>query len=447
MKILQVTNGFPPRNKAGVEILTYNISKELSKKYEVHVLYPVYRKGSGIYLKSFINKNLYIHEIIIGINLIKYLKDFILFEPDSYALSYENKRIEKIFEEVLLKIKPTVVHFQHLIGLSVSLPLIAKKYYPTILSLNDFWLICPTTHFLRTTGEICRDPSPRRCSECLFLGFLNRIQERVPFRVVKMNNNFLKIYITCAAKNIMNRALTVKHIINNVDKIIIPSRTVAEKFIENNFLSETDLQDRAVILHHGVNTRDIKKLKRVPSSKLRFGFVGSPSYRKGVHVLIKAFKALKTKDAELLIYGSFNPAKDAYHRFLLEISKDVPNIKFMGSFNELKEPYSNIDVLVYPSITFEGYGLAVQEAFAAKIPVIASNIGALNEFVMHMKNGLLFEPGDPDSLAEKMQMLIENPRLIEKLAGGIGTVKSIEDYVIELENIYKEIINIRGHRL
>ncbi len=79
------------------------------------------------------------------------------------------------------------------------------------------------------------------------------------------------------------------------------------------------------------------------------------------------------------------------------------NIRVMGRFSRVSEPFSNIDVLVVPSITYEGFGFVVQEAFAAKTPVIASDIGALNEFVKHMENGLLFKVGDGNDLIEKCE--------------------------------------------
>jgi len=66
---------------------------------------------------------------------------------------------------------------------------------------------------------------------------------------------------------------------------------------------------------------------------------------------------------------------------VFEKTRNNPKIKIFGRFENTNDPYYDIDVLVIPSIAYEGYGLVVQEAFACKTPVIASDIGALNEFV------------------------------------------------------------------
>jgi glycosyltransferase involved in cell wall biosynthesis len=135
---------------------------------------------------------------------------------------------------------------------------------------------------------------------------------------------------------------------------------------------------------------------------------------------------------------------NAYHKCLIEKGRNNPKITFMGPFEDVKDPYSNIDVLVVPSITYEGYGLVVQEAFGSKTPVIASDIGALNESVEHMKNGLLFEVGNSNDLARKMRMIFENPILLRQLESSVPRVKSAEQNAKEIEAVYEEVIFTRA---
>jgi glycosyltransferase involved in cell wall biosynthesis len=443
MRILQVVHGFPPRQRTGTETLTYNLSKELAKRHEVHVLYPVYEKSWNARINSYRREGLHIHELVIPSPSLWRL---IRLEP--YKLSYRNIEAEKKFEELLLQIKPTLVHFQHLIGLSVYLPLIAKKWAPVVITLNDYWFVCPTTHFLKYNGEICRGFSPKDCSICLLRSveeyakwYLKRIRV---YDLPPLLKPLEDVYASRLEKKIIKRALVVKRIIRIADKIIAPSETIVKKLIENGFLSDEDLRSKIVILHHGVDVNNLRDIKRTISDKIRFGYVGGISERKGVHVLIDAFRKLGNINAELRIYGHFDPINNEYHRALAWKSKDIPNIKFMGPFNDVREPYSNIDVLVVPSITYEGYSLVVQEAFAAKIPVIASDIGALNEFVKHMVNGLLFRVNDPEDLAEKMRIIVESPTLLKQLIDGIPIPKSVGDYATEIEKIYETVVRDVG---
>jgi glycosyltransferase involved in cell wall biosynthesis len=131
---------------------------------------------------------------------------------------------------------------------------------------------------------------------------------------------------------------------------------------------------------------------------------------------------------------------------LIKRSEGNPRIRFMGRFEDIKDkdPYSDIDVLVVPSIAYEAYGLVVQEAFATNTPVIVSNIGALNEFVEHMKNGLLFEAGNSNELTQRMHTIIENPLFLHKLIRNMPQVKSLEQNAYEIEEVYKEVICRRG---
>ena len=65
--------------------------------------------------------------------------------------------------------------------------------------------------------------------------------------------------------------------------------------------------------------------------------------------------------------------------------------------------------LVVPSIWYENFPRTIVEAFACGLPVIASRIGALADIVRDGETGLLFEPGNPRDLADKMAWALANP--------------------------------------
>ena len=82
----------------------------------------------------------------------------------------------------------------------------------------------------------------------------------------------------------------------------------------------------------------------------------------------------------------------------------------------------------------------LQEAFASRTPVIASNVGGISEFVKHEVNGLLFERGNIDDLANQLQRITDEPGLLERLREGVPPVKRIEEEVTELELIYQQLV-------
>ena len=145
-----------------------------------------------------------------------------------------------------------------------------------------------------------------------------------------------------------------------------------------------------------------------------FGFIGTILPAKGLHILIEAFNKLNHRDKSYLrIYGKLYPYNgfEYYPGYIKKIGLNNQNIYFMGNFDnrQIGEIFSEVDILVVPSIWLENAPLTIQEAFCAKVPVIASRIGGIPELVTDSLNGLLFNPGDANDLAEKMKFVINNP--------------------------------------
>ena len=92
-----------------------------------------------------------------------------------------------------------------------------------------------------------------------------------------------------------------------------------------------------------------------------------------------------------------------------------------------------------PSLWYENSPLVIQEAFAAKVPVIASDLGALAEKVRHGLDGLLFPPGDAASLREVLRRLIEEPAILKCLRANIRPVKSMAEHAKEIEALYERL--------
>ena len=111
----------------------------------------------------------------------------------------------------------------------------------------------------------------------------------------------------------------------------------------------------------------------------------------------------------------------------------------MGGFDykDISGVFSEIDVLVLPSIWNENCPWTILEAFSTKTPVIASRIGGIPELVKDKENGLLFEPGDSSELYDKMRIFINNSNLINELRANLISPKSMKENSEEIEEIYK----------
>ena len=100
--------------------------------------------------------------------------------------------------------------------------------------------------------------------------------------------------------------------------------------------------------------------------------------------------------------------------------------------------------LLLPSICYEGFPMTVVEAYANGLAVIGSRIGSIEELIEHGVTGLLFEPGNPESLAQTMQWALDHP--VEMYQMGLNARKRYEDLytahenIQQLESIYQNAI-------
>jgi glycosyltransferase involved in cell wall biosynthesis len=129
-----------------------------------------------------------------------------------------------------------------------------------------------------------------------------------------------------------------------------------------------------------------------------------------------------------------------YGSQLRELGENIQNLRFCGTYahEDSAKVFADIDVLIVPSMWYD-FPLIIYEAFAAKTPVIATNLGGMAEAVTHDVNGLLFERGDVADLAAQIRRILKEPDLLESLRERIPPVKAIAEEVDELESIYREL--------
>jgi glycosyltransferase involved in cell wall biosynthesis len=170
--------------------------------------------------------------------------------------------------------------------------------------------------------------------------------------------------------------------------------------------------------------------------------VGTLAPHKGCDVLIRAFRRLPSElDATLDIYGNLERFKPFVEE-LRSLAGGDDRIDFAGPFarEEVGDVLSGMDVLVVPSRWYENGPGVIFEAFAAGVPVVATDLGGMSEFVRSEKDGLLFGLEDHDDLARQLRRLLEEPGLLERLRAGIRPVKTIQENVDELEALYGALL-------
>lgn len=146
---------------------------------------------------------------------------------------------------------------------------------------------------------------------------------------------------------------------------------------------------------------------RTRSHQIKFIFVGNVGYRKGVPVLIEAWKNLIRRYSNIEIHF--------YGRLEIEVPRDIPSMTFHGFVDQkqLANALNESDIFVFPS-HFEGSACVTYEAMAMKLAVITTP--GSGSVVEHDKTGLIVNPDSLSELENAMALLIENPGLRKELS-------------------------------
>lgn len=136
--------------------------------------------------------------------------------------------------------------------------------------------------------------------------------------------------------------------------------------------------------------------------------------RKGFDILFEAFSKLDVRFV-LLIIGIPKENQNEVFEYASTFGIADERIIMPGFIDNIYEYYKAMDIFLLPSRS-EGFSLALLEAAASGLPIIASNIPGNDEFVEHGKNGLLFDLSKPDELKRHILYLADESKLAREYA-------------------------------
>ena len=238
--------------------------------------------------------------------------------------------------------------------------------------------------------------------------------------LVKLNPNTIKIFHSW--EWLPKTYETIRH--RHPDAIIVRDVKIGRRFdypsgedimteadFVNYFLSPSDfitkslcgwgIPDSKIIkVPFGVDTHLFKPTTSKPKRPVRFAFTGKLCDRKGIPRLLRVWKRLGLREAELHLYGIVAPEVQAR----LGDVVGVHTYGFIDITNELPKSH----VFVFPS-SLEGSSKSVFEALACGLPVITTpNSGSV---VRNGREGYIVEPEDEEALGDAIKTLYQNPRL------------------------------------
>jgi len=404
-KIVICCNVYPPNFVGGAELIAHSQARILKQMGHEVIIFTgdTHIHGERHSLKKETYENLTVHRIRLVAQ--DYQPEFI---------NFTHQKVEEHFKSILDDFSPDIVHFHNIIGLSTGIIHIAKsRGIKTILTLHDHWGFCYKNTIIKRENEICNDHT--KCSECIpFIQDEDR--KNIP---IGMRKDFIEMQLY------------------DIDFFISPSQYLAEKYIQVGFPGE-----KFKVIWNGI---DVKRFAGISKSKMkkkiRFTFIGYLGVHKGINILLNALPLLERKDlVQINLVGS-GEMVDIYKQRVK--SMGLNNIvKFWGKIENIyiNDAYSETDVLILPSIWPENQPVSITEAMAARIPVIASNIGGIPELVEDGKTGYLFEIGNAEQLAHKMSEFILHPDKLQTF--GENSFKKIEHNTFENQvNIIVKLYN------
>lgn len=284
--------------------------------------------------------------------------------------------------EVVRKFSPDVAHAHNIYGrLSTSvLDELRERQVPTVLTLHDLKLLCPS-YLMLSHGNVCE--------KCKGNRFHRAISE-------KCHKNSFMASAVYALETWINYAFK-KYA--SVKYLIAPSRFLRNKFIEYGWDSA-----RITYLPNFVNASTIEPSIGTGDYLL---YIGRLSREKGVQTLLHALQQVKNPTA-LKIVG------DGPERRELESIAAHSNIpvQFAGYLTgvDLHLAISNAKAVIMPSEWYENAPLSLLEAFAYGKPVIGASIGGIPEMIDDGVNGFLFTSGKVDELKEAIDYVLSMTR-------------------------------------
>lgn len=410
MRILVISNYYPPVELGGWEQLTSNVVCKLRERgHAVTVLTSNYRKEEVRLPETGIHRLLHLESY-----------DPLNYHP-IYSLmrGFQERQNLQFLRSVIDHSAPDVIFINGMWNLSHSLAKKAEELLPgrVVYYLASYW---PTEKDAHTAYWMDMNVDPRRRLFKKFAGII-------------LSKTFLK--------NVPRNCLQ------------FPLVLCVSSFIREYAVQEARIpRERTRIVHNGIEL-DVFTRKRQPRREknvVHLIYAGRLAPDKGVHVLLEALALLKEQISDprvhLSVYGQGAPEYEKKLREMVEHHQLDEWVRFCGLVprDQMPAVLASHDILVFPSIWAEPLARIIQEAMASGLAVVGTITGGTGEILIHEETGLVFEAGDKQMLADQIARLVVDESLRKKLAqAGRRLVEqcfSLERMVDEIETHFQALL-------
>lgn len=379
MKILVLTNLFPPHYLGGYELICYAVVGALSRRgHNIHILTSNHGlEGKTIQEEQGITRALRIHGFYghpwLGIGRLRALE------------KYNNT----ILRETLETFKPDLVYVWNMGGLSKSMLLSLQQFnVPTVCYLSDHWIA-------------------RGLTSDVWISWWNRTEASLAHRLARK-----LLTVVGYRQSWQNVAPTNPPGDIKFQRLYFCSKAL-RKLTAN---AGPDVMHGAVIYC----PVDIDKFTGTPKPESqpirKWLWVGRLAEDKGIMTCLKAVSLLQGRfPGELHIYGKGE--KDYVTKLTDFVAREKLRVHFRSaSMEEMPQVYRDHDALLFTSEWAEPFALTPLEAMSSGLPVIGTTTGGSREIFRHGDNALTYSAGNAEELAQRILELHDNNALRVRLA-------------------------------
>lgn len=436
MRLLVVSNGYPPRGGFGTEFYTRELVRGLVRRgHAPCVLHP---ERSGARPRHALER---VEEDGVPVFLLHNRG-----EPSKrFEASYRDEGVERVFAELLARERPDVVHFTYLLwGLSLRLPEVARAQgIPSVATLTDYGLLCHRGQMFDAGLARCDGPHPaERCARCVRTP--SPSDHALPLRLARATAAGALALFGGLGKvpvraDLERREAEVRRAVGALARLIAPTHHFLEVFARAGVPRR-----KLVPLVYAFDAHAYRPVE--PPARVRFGFLGQFAPHKGLACLLAAVRVLDARAPqaswELVLHGAPSTGRHARaaRTLLARLTGSVERrrVQLLPPFapDEAPAVLAGLSALVVPSEWDENAPLAVLQARAVGLPVIASDVPGIAELVRVPGQGRLVPVGDAGALAEGMAAVVRG-ELRAPIEPGLPL--ALEEHLARLEELYASV--------
>jgi glycosyltransferase involved in cell wall biosynthesis len=239
------------------------------------------------------------------------------------------------------------------------------------------------------------------------------------------------------------------------DGFIAVSRAVKENMVQQQGVPAHKIR----VIHNGVDpyqfrVRESQTVARqalgLPVGIPVIGCIGRLELIKGHSYLVDAMIQIRARlpQAVLLVVGAGTAQAALREQVRKRGLSGV--VLVVGGQQDIRPFLQAMDLFVLPSLD-EGFGIALLEAMAMELPIVASNVGGIPEVVDNGKTGVLVSPRDSDALAQAIVALLKHEEKRHRM-GMLGRERVLSRFTAQhsasqLEALYESLLRAKGIRL